>query len=194
MTTQVYSVFPACGKTWVFENQDKFGIVVKDSDSSDFSWVKRKRTEEEVKERIKDEMSYGRTLSAAELVIIRDEAIKVRNPEFPGNYIQHIKDNIGTCNYIFVSSHEEVRKALKEAGIPYTLVFPDKKCLTDWVGRCYMREQNGNQGFPIKVLINNWYNWIEQCETDDGAEDKIILGMGEFLKDYLPEHEQRSGN
>ena len=46
----------------------------------------------------------------------------VRNPEFPNNYIQHIKENIGKYEIIFVSSHEEVRKALIENCIFFYLL------------------------------------------------------------------------
>ena len=43
-----------------------------DSDSSEFSWI------------------------------INDDGDKVRNPNFPSNYISHIKDNIGKADFIFV--------------------------------------------------------------------------------------------
>jgi len=46
----------------------------------------------------------------------------VRHPDFPANYIKHIKDNIGASDIIMVSSHAEVRTALKEAGLSYLLV------------------------------------------------------------------------
>lgn len=46
--TVVVSAFPCCGKTYAFENyQNKYSIL--DSDSSQFSWMLRKRTEEELK-------------------------------------------------------------------------------------------------------------------------------------------------
>ena len=45
--TVVVSAFPCCGKTYAFENyQDKYSML--DSDSSKFSWMFRKRTEEEL--------------------------------------------------------------------------------------------------------------------------------------------------
>lgn len=50
---------------------------------------------------------------------------KVRNPDFPNNYIKHIKENIGRVDFIFVSSHKEVREALDNAGIEFYLVYPD---------------------------------------------------------------------
>lgn len=51
----------------------------------------------------------------------------VRNPDFPSNYITHIKQNIGKYKKIFVSSHDVVRKALVENGIPFTLVYRSEK-------------------------------------------------------------------
>ena len=40
MKSVIFSVFPACGKTWLFKNQKKFGLKILDSDSSEFSWIK----------------------------------------------------------------------------------------------------------------------------------------------------------
>ena len=55
--TIIVSAFPCCGKTYYFEN--KKDLVVLDSDSSNFSWIK-------------DENGNN---------------TKERNPEFPNNYI-----------------------------------------------------------------------------------------------------------
>lgn len=45
--------------------------------------------------------------------------------QFPANYITHIKKLIDEgYGVVLVSSHEEVRKALKEADIEYTFVLP----------------------------------------------------------------------
>jgi hypothetical protein len=35
----IISAFPGVGKTWLFNNQDKLGLIVDDSDSSKFSWL-----------------------------------------------------------------------------------------------------------------------------------------------------------
>lgn len=186
--TEIYSVFPACGKTWLFNNQDKFGVTILDSDSSEFSWCMRRRTEEEAKAIVAER----RFTTLSEIDAVYAQVCRLRNPDFPKNYIEHIKDKIGTCDYIFVSSHKDVRSALYEAGIQYSLVYPDNKCKAEWIGRCYLRDMDGNNGFPIPVLVNNWDTWITQCDEDPGASEKIILGAGEFLADYFPEHEIRS--
>lgn len=39
MDTKIYSIFPACGKTWLYEHQEDYGLKILDSDSSKFSWV-----------------------------------------------------------------------------------------------------------------------------------------------------------
>ena len=82
-----------------------------DSDSSHFSWVKD---------------GDGNNT-------------KERNPEFPNNYISHIKENIGNYKYIFVSSHEEVRNALKENGIKYYMIYPAKSKKQEFVERYIQR-------------------------------------------------------
>ena len=49
MNTLIISAYPCCGKTYMYENfKDKYKIL--DSDSSNFSWIERKRTDAELKE------------------------------------------------------------------------------------------------------------------------------------------------
>lgn len=115
MNTKIISVFHACGKTYAFKKLNEKGYKILDSDSSQFSWC----------------YDYNPVNS--------DKIEKYRNPEFPKNYIQHIKENIGKVDYIFVSSHKEVRGALIENGIYFTLVYPGRKMKAEWVGRCFLR-------------------------------------------------------
>lgn len=61
--TIVISAFPACGKSYKVKNYNGKPYTMLDSDSSNFSWIK-------------DELGNN---------------TKVRNPDFPSNYIQHIK-------------------------------------------------------------------------------------------------------
>ena len=113
--TKIISAFPACGKTYAFKKLNEKGYKILDSDSSQFSWC----------------YDYDPTIS--------DKIEKYRNPEFPSNYIQHIKENIGKADYIFVNSHKEVRDALIENGISFTLVYPDRSMKAEWIGRFFLR-------------------------------------------------------
>lgn len=171
MKTKVFSVFPACGKTWLYEHQEQFGLKILDSDSSNFSWKDEKYALPD----FGDGCQYGHR--------------KVRDPEFPKNYIAYIKEQIEKDEYdfIFVSSHEEVRKALYEAGIYYTVIVPNQGLLCEYVGRCYLREIEGKNGFPIKVLIDNWNKWVKSCvkDIDNGVTRIILLNSNEYLSDVL---------
>ena len=141
--TFVISAFPACGKSYCYNNyQDEFSML--DSDSSDFSWIKD----------------------------AKGENTKVRNPEFPNNYMEHIKRNIGSVDIIFVSSHEAVRKALSENNIDTVIVYPNKNLKKEWIRRF---ENRGNDKEFIDFISNNWDNFINDIENEDNKFYKYEL-------------------
>lgn len=129
MNTKIISAFPACGKTYAFKKLNEKGYKILDSDSSQFSWC----------------YDYDPTIS--------DQIEEYRNPEFPKNYIKHIKENIGKVDYIFVSSYKEVIDALIENGIYFTLVYPGKEMKAEWVGRCFLR---GSGEEFCQFIADNW--------------------------------------
>lgn len=159
MNTKIYSVFPACGKTWLYEHQEDYGLKILDSDSSEFSWIWCRDT-------------FGRKT-------------KLRNPDFPANYIKYIKENIGWYDYIFVSSHASVREALDAEGIDFTIVYPENRCKTEWVGRCFIRDKNGESGCSAEVMHNNWEQWITECFETGINHEEIVLKSREYLSDYF---------
>lgn len=159
--TKIISAYPCCGKSYIVDNIDYLfrgeeeKILVLDSDSSQFSWIQEKRP----------------------------NGKKWRNPDFPNNYIKHIKENIGKVDYIFVSSHKEVREALSKANIKFTLVVPEKKLLNDWMIRMYNR---GNDDDFINLQINNWDKWLDEIDNEKNTYSKIIkLKKNEYLSDIL---------
>ena len=159
MKTEIYSVFPACGKTWLYEHQEYYGLNILDSDSSQFSWT------------YIDDGNNGWH--------------KERNPAFPNNYIKHIKKNMGKYDCIFVSSHASVREALEKEGIDFTIVYPESSCKAEWVGRCFLREKNGESGCGAEVMYNNWEQWISECFEAGMNHKEIVLSLGEHLNDYF---------
>ena len=147
--TKIISVFPACGKTYVFENfKDK---IILDSDSSKFSWV-----------------------------IVGEQ--KVRHPDFPQNYINHIKENIGKADYILVSIHENIRRSLEEAGIDFYLVYPDRSLKEEWIGRCFLR---GSGEKFCQLIADNWDNWIDGLEEDSKKHKFMKLLNNEYLSHVI---------
>ena len=166
MNTKIYSVFPACGKTWMCEHQEGYGLKILDSDSSQFSWMERPVTFKT------GDHQY-------------EKIIKLRNPDFPANYIKHIRDNIGKYDYIFVSSHASVREALDTEGIEFKIVYHEHHFKAEWVGRCYIREKRGETGCGAEVMYNNWDQWVRECFNTGTDHKEIVLSHNEFLGDYF---------
>lgn len=159
MNTKIYSVFPACGKTWLYEHQEEYGLKILDSDSSNFNWI----------------ITYDEN----------GKKIKERNPDFPNNYIKHIKENIGKADIIFVSSHASVREVLDKEGIDFTIVYPESRCKVEWVGRCFIRDKNGETGCGAEAMYNNFDEWIRECFETGIDHEEIVLCPQEYLSDYF---------
>ncbi len=160
MDTKIYSIFPACGKTWLCEHQEDYDLKILDSDSSDFSWIKNYD-------------QYGRPTT------------KLRNPDFPNNYIKHIKENIGKYDCIFVSSHASVREALDKEGIDFTIVYPMPYSKAEWVGRCFIREKKGESGCNADVMYDNFDNWVLECVETGIHHKEIVLPPTVYLSEYF---------
>lgn len=156
MKTIIISAFPACGKSYLFENQSEYGISCLDSDSSEFSWVKNNK----------------------------GEKTKTRNPNFPDNYIRHIKSNIGKVDFIFVSSHDQVVDALCQNDMKYVKVQPARRCKLEWIGRFWER---GNDDSFIEFINSNWDEFTKDTGEDvvGNMVGKIILRNGEYLSDHI---------
>jgi hypothetical protein len=104
----------------------------------------------------------------------------VRHPDFPQNYIEHIKAFMGETDIIFVSSHEVVREALIENEIDFILVFPERSLKEQYVQRFKRR---GNNKQFIDMISDNWDKFID--EMDNQRTHPIIkLKTGEFISNY----------
>lgn len=90
---------------------------------------------------------------------------------FPANYIAHIKSLLGKWNPILISSHQEVRDAMAEAGLPCTIVVPAL-----YLKDAYMERYKG-RGSPepfLKLMDAQWDNFVNSC-LNDVRFNKIIL-------------------
>lgn len=96
--------------------------------------------------------------------------------EFPDNYISHIQNAKIHNSLVFVSSHKSVRDGMKKAGIPFKLVYPNGKLMGEYIQRYIDRESP--HAF-IKLLFENWYAWVAECENEDC--EKIELQKGEYI-------------
>lgn len=87
----------------------------------------------------------------------------VRNPEFPNNYIEHIKKCMEEYDLILVSSHKVVRDALREHGLEYEIFYPSVEDKEIYIRR-YM--ERGNDSNFIKLVEQNWESWIKEIDEE----------------------------
>jgi len=156
MKTLIVSAFPACGKSYYHAVGDKYETFsTKDSDSSLFSWI----------------------------IGTDGESTGVRNPEFPSNYIEYIKSNIGKVSFIFVSSHKEVRQALEHNNIQYVTVMPYPDTRKEWIDRCIQR---GNDEDFITLLDKMWDNWTSfESQRQYNPSGRVFLTNKQYISDVI---------
>ena len=106
----------------------------------------------------------------------------LKNPDFPINYMQAIKDNIGKYDVIFVSAYQIIRDALVNHKIPYLLIYPNKELKHIYIDKY---NKNGNSAQSIEYINNNWEKLIGDIEHET-YPDKIKLPKNLYLVNILP--------
>jgi len=91
---------------------------------------------------------------------------------FPSNFIEYIRSKIGKYEFIFVSTHKEVREILLDNCIFFYLIYPSP--FDDNKKEFYLeryRERGDPESF-IKYIDENWTKWTKQCWfTEYGCEN-----------------------
>lgn len=101
---------------------------------------------------------------------------KKRNPDFPNNYITHIKQNIGKYDFIFISSHKEIREALIENCIHFYLVYPDFLDAEEKERYMNIYKNRGNDEDFVKLISLNWEKWLKECfNTKQGCINLMMM-------------------
>jgi hypothetical protein len=106
---------------------------------------------------------------------------RIRNPEFPNNYIKHIKDNMYKSDIILVSTHKIVRDALVDNNIRFLLVYPEIGLKEEYLKRF---KDRGNDNLFIKKFEDDWDLFINEMDNQKGCES-IKLKSGEYLSDVF---------
>lgn len=144
--TIVISAFPACGKTYTYKNFNKKPFSILDSDSSRYSWIYENGVKTDI-----------------------------RNPNFISDYISHIKENIGKVDVIFVSSHKEVREALRNNNIKYFIVYPSLDMKNEMIKRMIDR---GNDNKFIDYQRDHFEEFVKE-----------IIEENRQLSEYTPTYD-----
>ena len=178
--TLIISAYTCCGKTYASEHIKNYDIL--DVNIYNFKTIKRLPNEEEIeKERKRWESSLHLMSTEGHLNQFKQQIISVNNPDFPNNFIQYIKENIGKVDVIFVDSDIKIRQWLNEAKIKFVTVYPWSSCLQEWIGRMYLCDYSDT---IIRYRINGWHN--EVLKNKEPLGDYLIrLSHGKYISEKL---------
>lgn len=114
-------------------------------------------------ESLKDFYSFADSDSS--LFSWEDKEKGLRNPDFPKNYIEHIKSLMGEKDVVFVSTHKEVREALEKEDIPYVLVYPENSPENKLLWTNRMKHRGNDEKF-ISFIVDNWDAMIDDMAIE----------------------------
>ena len=95
-------------------------------------------------------------------------------------YKERIEDALGIYKYIFVSSHQETRDILKELGLKYYVVYPDKNLKEEYLKR--YKERGSKEDF-IDLMDKSFESFVDSIENNSPNGVKVKLTKdSDFLK------------
>jgi hypothetical protein len=112
--------------------------------------------------------------------ILDSDSSKFDKTDFPKNYIEHMKENMGEADIIFVSSHESVREAMIENGIRFICYYPSKDRKKEFLKN--YKDRGNNEKF-IKFLTDNFDKFIDEIDNDKRFDKIKLSGNGCFIMD-----------
>lgn len=112
-----------------------------------------------------------------------DSSLFSRGPGWPDNYIDHLEElGRASLSLLLVSTHSEVRQALIDHSIEFTLVYPAEGLRDEY------RERMEQRGSPLalvtKVIDELWSPALAECRAQRGCRH-VELGPGEYLTDAV---------
>jgi hypothetical protein len=107
--------------------------------------------------------------------------VRERHPEWPGNYISHIRRELADGQAVLVSTHAEVREALVKDGLHFLLAYPERGLRAEYRERMARR---GSAAPLIDKIIGMWDDALDQLDAQPGC-DRLILGAGRYLSDVF---------
>ena len=104
-----------------------------------------------------------------------------RNPDWPLNYLEYIISNRDKADGILISSHREVRNALVNAAMRFTLVYPAQEMKDEYINRYVVR---GSDLQFVELIRANYEAWIQELMAQQGC-NHVVLQPGQYLSDVI---------
>lgn len=103
-----------------------------------------------------------------------DKENRTKNIYFPSNYLRYALAELEKYDFVFISTHKEVRDYIREHMVvnqpgkdPYFVVYPEptESNRGTWLNR--IRGRKGAQDDSlIAGLASHWYDWLDELSMD----------------------------
>lgn len=114
---------------------------------------------------------------------------KYSKDDFPQNYVNDLqrmyveaKQSKYKTVVILCSTHKDVRKALKDRGLPFVVVYPERDTKQEYIKRY---REYGAPPELVRLISDNWDKWLEQLGKEERTQ-KVTLFSGQYLSDITP--------
>lgn len=101
--------------------------------------------------------------------------------DFPNNYIDDIKFQIGKMDYIFISTNPVVLKELHKQGVNIKLIYPDISLKEEYFKRYLDR---GSSSDFMDTLDRYWFDWLIELKEQNYCQH-ILLESGQYISNVL---------
>lgn len=159
--TKIFAVFGCLGKT-MFAN--RYPDLALDIESSPYEYY------------------YDGDLRDIEK--FKGKVERIRNPDFPQNYVEMIKKNIGEYPLIFIVQSKEVMRILDAEGIHYSVVYPDKSKIEQLLNDAKNRGNITRYVERLENILENDEDLL-QIQNTLKFDELIFLRENEYLSDFL---------
>lgn len=100
-----------------------------------------------------------------------------RASNFKELYMAKVRESIAPNTIILISTHEEIRSALAEEGLPFALVYPLRNLKGEWIKRLELRKSPPGL---INIIQKDWSMMLGECEEQGGCSH-FTLEKGQYL-------------
>jgi hypothetical protein len=105
------------------------------------------------------------------------------DPTWPERYLDHIEENVLLgVDFIFVSTHEEVRRGLASRNIQYVLVIPHRTMKDEFIRRY---QERGSSPRFVELLSSRWDDWTSYAPERETPSSRIFFNDGYLDREFL---------
>ena len=117
--------------------------------------------------------------------ITKEDGTKEKNPCFALDYLEAINDMRKCVDFLFVSTHEDIRSEMKRHCIKFITVCPKREAKDQWIER--LKKRNPNDRI-IPIMEENWDKFLDGLDLKSGdmidssdEKGKIVTSFESYL-------------